>query len=210
MAYLILIRHGKSEYNVKGMWTGWHDPELVEEGKNDAKVMASHLKDLKPHIAHTSKLKRAQQTLEIIKQELGLSDLPTHEHVALNERHYGVFTGKNKWQVKDVVGDEEFKKIRRSWDYRLPGGESLKDVHERIVPYYQEYILTDLRNGKNVLIAAHGNSLRALVKHLEEIPDEEMADLEVGIGEVRVYEVDNKGQVQYKEIRNENLDKGKI
>lgn len=106
MAYLILVRHGKSEYNIKGLWTGWHDPELVEEGKEDARIMASHIKDIKPHVAHTSKLRRAQQTLDIIKQELNLTDLPTHEHEALNERHYGVFTGKNKLQVKDEVGDE--------------------------------------------------------------------------------------------------------
>lgn len=210
MAYLILVRHGKSEYNVKGLWTGWQDPELVEEGKEEARVMATHIKDITPHIAHTSKLKRAQQTLEIIKQELGLIDLPTHEHEALNERHYGIFTGKNKWQVKDEVGDEEFRKIRRSWDYQVPEGESLKDVHGRIVPYYQDKILTDLINGRNVLVAAHGNSLRGLVKHLEDIPEAEMADLEVGIGEVRVYEIDELGKVKSKQIRNENLNRGKI
>lgn len=114
MAYLILVRHGKSEWNEKGLWTGWNDVDLNEEGQQDARNMAQQLKGIPLHSAHTSKLKRAQQTLEIIKKDLEAVNIPTIEHEALNERHYGEYAGKNKWEVKDTIGEEEFQKIRRS------------------------------------------------------------------------------------------------
>jgi 2,3-bisphosphoglycerate-dependent phosphoglycerate mutase len=145
------------------LWTGWNDVELHEDGKLDAKKMAEHLLNHDIHHVHTSKLKRAKNTAEIILESLNLKDIPIHEHEALNERHYGVFAGKNKWQVKEEVGEEEFQNIRRGWDHPVSGGETLKEVHDRAVPYFEEQILPQLKAGKNVLVAAHGNSLRALL-----------------------------------------------
>ncbi|MBI3069894.1 MAG: 2,3-bisphosphoglycerate-dependent phosphoglycerate mutase [Candidatus Levybacteria bacterium] len=115
--------------------------------------------------------------------------------LSLNERDYGEFTGKNKWQIKEEVGDEEFLKIRRGFDHPIPGGETLKDVFSRVVPYYQAQILPYLKNGKNVLIVAHGNSLRALVKYLENISDADISGLEIETGEILIYEIDQNEAV---------------
>ena len=140
---------------------------------------------------------------------LGISP-PTVEHQALNERHYGIYQGKNKWEVKEQVGEEEFQKIRRSWDHKIAEGETLEDVYKRIVPYFEKNILPDLKAGKNVLVSAHGNSLRALVKYLEGLSIEQVLKLEFGIGEVYVYTVDESGKITGKEIRAANAEKGKV
>lgn len=210
MASLVLVRHGKSEWNELGLWTGWTDVELHDEGKFDAKKMAEHLIDFEFHHIHTSTLKRAKDTANIILESLNIKGIPTYEHKALNERHYGVYTGKNKWQIKDEVGEEEFQSIRRGWDHKIPEGESLKEVYERAVPYFKESILPTLISGKNVLVSAHGNSLRALTKYLCKLSDQEVCDLEFGIGEVHIYDFDSKGNVVNYEIKGINLDKGKI
>ncbi len=210
MAYLVLVRHGISDWNVKGLWTGWTDIEMNEQGLEDIKKMAPHLTDIQFHSAHVSKLKRAQQTLNLLKEHLGIQDLPTKIHGALNERHYGIYTGLNKWEVKEKVGEEEFQKIRRSWDHPIPEGETMAAVHARVVPYFEQEILQELKDGKNVLVSAHGNSLRALVKHLEQLTDDQLKELEVGLGEVRVYEFDNDGKVVSSHIRGENPNKGKV
>ncbi len=210
MAYLVLVRHGLSEYNKKGLWTGWTDIPLATEGFEEARKTANELKDIKFDYTYTSPLTRSRQTLLEIKKILGIESLPTLEDPALNERNYGIYTGKNKWQIKDQVGEEEFKKIRRSWDYPIPEGESLKQVYEREIPYYLEDILPKLKSGKNVLVAASGNNLRALVKYLENIPDEEIANLEIGTGEAYVYEIDSNGNVINKEIRGTNPNAGKV
>ena len=204
MAYLVLVRHGQSEWNALGLWTGLTDIELTEEGRNEARKAAELLKDMKFHKAHTSNLKRAQQTLEEITKALELSDIPVSKHGALNERDYGELTGKNKWEIKEKHGEEQFMKWRRSWDHPVPGGETLKDVHRRVVPYFEDNILMDLKDGKNVIVAAHGNSLRALIKHLENIADNEIPNLELGTGEIYVYEIDENGKVLSKEIRSKN------
>lgn len=202
-SHLILIRHGKSEYNDLGIWTGWTDVQLHEGGRQEAKEAAKHLADIPVHIAHTSKLKRAKETYDLIAKELKLADVMLHEHEALNERNYGVYTGKNKWQVKEEVGEEEFNNIRRGWDHPTPEGETLKDVHARVVPYFEEVIKPQLLEGKNVLIAAHGNSLRALVKHLENVSDDEIPNLEIATCVVYVYKFDDKAVLIDKEIRGE-------
>jgi 2,3-bisphosphoglycerate-dependent phosphoglycerate mutase len=201
LAYLILVRHGQSAWNVLGQWTGLTDVELTDEGKKEAQKAAETLRGIDIHKAHTSKLKRAHQTLEEIKNALDLSNIPVTQHEALNERDYGEYTSKNKWEVKEKIGDEEFLKLRRSWDYPVPGGESLKDVHSRVVPYYEAEILKDLKAGHNVIVTAHGNSLRALIKHLENIADEEISNLELGTGEVYLYEINESGKVISKEIK---------
>lgn len=204
MAYLVLIRHGQSEWNALGKWTGWQDVPLTEQGRSEARGAAKALKStgVDLHKAYTSKLIRAQQTLDEIKKHLKKTKLETVADAALNERHYGDYTGMNKWDAQKSMGDEAFLKVRRAWDHPLPNGETLKDVHARVVPYYETTILEDLKNGKNVIIAAHGNSLRALVKHLESIPDDKVHTLEIGTGEVYMYRIDNDGIIADKKVLN--------
>lgn len=201
MAYLVFVRHGQSEWNALGLWTGLTDVELSDQGKQEAREAAEHLRDITFHKAHTSSLKRAQQTLEEIKQALEHTKLETLQHEALNERDYGHYTAKNKWDVQAEIGEEEFMKLRRNWDHPVPGGETLKDVHARAVPYYEQHILDDLKAGKNVIVAAHGNTIRALMKELESVPDDKVHEVEIGTAGVVVYEIDDNGTVKNKQIR---------
>lgn len=200
MSYLVLIRHGESEWNAKGLWTGLTDIPLNDKGKQEAKNAAKAIKDIKFDICFTSKLKRAKETLFIIGKELG-SNLPIKENKALNERDYGEFTGKNKWEIKKSLGEYEFIKLRRGWDRPIKNGETLKDVYNRVIPYYKKEILPKLIKDINVLIVAHGNSIRALVKFLENIKDQNILSVELKTGEIYVYQTDNKGNVVSKEIR---------
>jgi 2,3-bisphosphoglycerate-dependent phosphoglycerate mutase len=207
MAYLVFVRHGQSEWNALGLWTGWKNVPLTEQGKQEARKAAESLRGIELHKAYTSKLTRAQQTLSEIKNALGHTadgakgELDTTEHEALNERHYGDYTGKNKWEVKETIGEEEFTKLRRNWDHPVPGGETLRDVHARALPFYEAHIEKDLRDGKNVIVAAHGNTLRALMKHLDNVPDDQVHELEIGTGEVVVYEINDDGEVKSKVVR---------
>lgn len=202
MAYLVLVRHGQSEWNALGKWTGWEDVALTDQGKAEARKAAESLEGLKFDKAYTSNLSRAQQTLEEIKAHLQHAELETVAHQALNERHYGDYTGMNKWDAKEAMGEEAFTKLRRSWDHPVPGGETLKDVHGRAVPFFEEHILTDLKAGKNIIVAAHGNTLRALVKHLEEVADDQVHTVEIGTGEVYMYTIDEAGAVADKTVFN--------
>lgn len=204
MAYLILVRHGQSEWNLLNKWTGWTDVDLTEQGKEEAKKAAELLKDIEIHKAHTSDLKRAQQTLDIILSELGHSDIDVKKTHQITERHYGDLTGMNKDEAKAHYGEEKFKLYRRSWDVPPPNGESLKDTSNRAIPYYEQEVLKDLKKGHNVIVAAHGNSLRAIVKYLENIADDKISELEIGTGVIHVYEVDETGQITNKEIRDHN------
>lgn len=201
MAYLALVRHGESEWNAKGLWTGWTDIKLTEKGKEQAREAANALEDIKFNVAYTSKLERAKHTLEEIEEALNYSNLPSIEDAALNERDYGKLTGERKEDIKAKYGEEQFIKLRRGWDVPISGGETLKDVYNRVVPYYQKNILPNLKSGENVLVVAHGNSLRALVKDLENISDEDVSKLEIEICEVRIYQIDENGRVTNKEIR---------
>jgi len=210
MAKLILVRHGKSEWNKLGLWTGQTDISLIEEGMEEARQAGKIIQDIQIDRVHVSTLKRAHETFIEIKNVLDRHDLEPKRHPALNERHYGIHTGKNKWEVKKEVGEEEFQRIRRSWNHPIPGGETMKDVHDRVAPYYASDILPELVAGKNVLVVGHGNNLRALVKHLEKMDDEGVSDLEYGTGEVYIYDVDGEGVITNKEIRAENVQKSKI
>jgi len=201
MTYLVLIRHGESEWNAKSLWTGWTDVELTEKGRGQARDTGSLLKDIKFDICFISKLKRAKSTWDEIRMQIHVEEIATIEDKALNERDYGDLTGKNKWKIKEEYGEEQFQKWRRSWDIRPPNGESLKDVFDRVIPYYKIKILPELRNGKNVIVVAHGNSLRALIKYLENIPDGEIAEVEIGFSEAYVYEFDREGKIVGKEVR---------
>lgn len=204
MSKLILIRHGRSEWNDKGLWTGWTDVSLSEEGKLEAARSADSIKDLKIDAVFVSKLKRVQQTVDIIMKKLDIK-APVVQDAALNEKSYGIYTGKNKWEVKEQVGEEEFRKIRRDWDHPIPEGESLKMVYERVVPFYEKSILPVLKSGKNALVGGSGNSLRALVKFLDSIPDDKISDLEITTGEIYVYDIDEKtGKVLSKQILAKN------
>ncbi len=210
MAYLVLVRHGKSEWNLLGKWTGHTDIGLVQEGIEEAQAAAESIKDIPIDCAFVSDLKRAQETFTEICRTLGKSDIKTIIDPAIKERHYGVYTGKNKWEVQKEIGEEAFHKLRRGWDVPIPEGETLKDVHARVVPYYEKNIKPLLIDGKNILVVAHGNSLRALVKHLENIPEEKVAELEFGTGEVFCYEFDEAGLIVKKTIRATNPEKLKI
>lgn len=201
MAKLILIRHGESEWNKEGKWTGWTDIDLDEEGVREAHLAAEELSDIPIDKAFSSPLIRAEHTLNIILKDLDKDRSIVTENDALREKNYGDYTGKNKWEVKKEVGDEEFNKLRRSWDYQLPHGESLKNVYERVVPYYESTILPELKNEKNVIVASHGNTFRAFVKYLDKISDEEIPGLEIATGEMYIYSFDKNGSILGKEIR---------
>ncbi|HEY4516948.1 MAG TPA: 2,3-bisphosphoglycerate-dependent phosphoglycerate mutase [Candidatus Paceibacterota bacterium] len=210
MGHLILVRHAKSEWNALGKWTGWQDVSLSEEGRAQAAETAEQLRGLAIDRAYTADLKRCSETLDIILDRLGARGIPIIVEPAIKERDYGIFTGKNKWQIKEQVGEEKFQRIRRGWDEAIPEGETLKDVHARVVPYVTEHILPDVTDGKRILIVSSGNALRAIVKYLENISDEAIADLEIGVGEAYVYELDGHGKILSKHIRAEKVDKGKI
>jgi 2,3-bisphosphoglycerate-dependent phosphoglycerate mutase len=201
MTYLVLVRHGQSEYNLLNLWAGHTDVELTNQGREEAKKAAGLIKDIVLHRAHTSDLKRAQQTLDIILEETNHKHIPVKKHPAIKERHYGDLTGMNKDEAKKNFGEELFFKYRRSWETAPPNGESLKDTAARTIPYFEQEILADLRAGHNVIVAAHGNSLRTIVKHLEDISDGNIPKLEIGTGVIYVYEIDDHGKVINKEIR---------
>lgn len=204
MAYLALVRHGKSEWNKLGQWTGLTDVSLTEEGVEEARKAGAAMTDIHFDRAYVSALKRARETFDAIVSTQGQTDLAPIASASLNERDYGDYTGKNKWQVKEEIGEEAFKALRRGWDVPVPHGESLKKVYERVAPYYEREILPHLEKGENVLIVAHGNSLRALAKYLEKIPDDKVAELEIPTGEVRLYTLDEGGGILKKEVRAEN------
>ncbi|HZE87723.1 MAG TPA: 2,3-bisphosphoglycerate-dependent phosphoglycerate mutase [Methylomirabilota bacterium] len=201
MANLVLVRHGTSEYNAKGLWAGWHNPDLTEDGKKDAIVAGETLKNIHFDYAYSSPFIRHKKTLDIILQTLN-QNLPIIEANELKERNYGDFNGKNKWEIKKQLGDAEFLKLRRSWDYPVPNGETLKQVYERVVPYYEQNILPELKTEKNVIVSSSGNALRSLVKYLENISDEDIATVEIAPGEVYIYTIDENGKITNKEIRN--------
>ena len=201
MAYLVLVRHGQSKWNLLNQFTGHVDVELSEQGEEEARAAAKLLKDITFHKAHTSDLTRAQKTLEIILDELSSSEIEIKKDPAIKERNYGDLNGMNKDEAKQKFGEEQFIKYRRSWDVPPPNGESLKDTYDRAIPYFEDKILKDLKLGHNVIVAAHGNSLRAIAKYLEEISDDEIPNLEFGTGEIYVYEIDESGKVKSKEIR---------
>lgn len=198
---LLLVRHGESEWNAKGVWTGTTDVHLSEKGFNEAKMLGEKLKDIKIDKAYCSQQIRSLETLEGILDASKQFEVPYERTNAVNERDYGDYTGKNKWQVQKEVGEDEFNGIRRGWDHPVPNGETLKMVYERAVPFYKNTVLNDLREGKNVLIVGHGNSFRALMKYIEKISDKDVEHLEMIFGEILIYDVDEDGYQVTKDIR---------
>jgi len=192
---LVLVRHGESEWNKLNLFTGWKDVDLSEKGVGEAKLAGQLLKKEGFHfdIAYTSALKRAQRTLSIMLDELGQSNLGTRKDQALNERDYGDLSGLNKDDARKRWGEDQVHIWRRSYDIPPPGGESLKDTAARVLPYYEAHILPDLKAGKNVLVAAHGNSLRALIMNIEKLSGEEIVKRELGTGVPIVYQLNSDG-----------------
>ncbi len=192
-AFLVLLRHGQSEWNQKNIFTGFVDVSLSPQGEKEAERAKIALKKYHFDAVFCSALKRTQETARIVLGE----HIPT-EYIcdaALNERHYGDLQGKNKDEVRAQYGPEQVHIWRRSFDVRPPGGESLKDTCDRVIPYYIKEILPRLQKGKNILVSAHGNSLRALIKHLENISDDRISELEIATGLPIIYQIDNKGLV---------------
>ncbi|HEX4293194.1 MAG TPA: 2,3-diphosphoglycerate-dependent phosphoglycerate mutase [Rhizomicrobium sp.] len=214
---LVLLRHGESEWNKKNLFTGWRDVRLTEQGEREAREAGRTLAaaGLSFDVAYTSLLSRAIKTLWLALEEMDSMWLPVIKHWRLNERHYGVLQGKNKREAVEKFGEDQVKIWRRSYatppppvdldspEYpkadpryagltaaQLPRSESLKDVLARVMPYWEATILPDLKAGKRVVIAAHGNSLRALVKHLENVSDEDIAGMDIPTGIPRAYRLD--------------------
>ena len=222
MSKLILTRHGQSVWNADNKFTGWVDVDLSDKGREEAKKSGELLNKLNINIdiSYTSYLKRAIETLTIILKSVGLS-MKFNTAWELNERHYGSLTGLNKEETKKKIGEEQFKRYRRSWDIapppmakdskylenfsplnggipqnKIPLTESLKNTYERVIPYYDIEINKNLKNGKNILISAHGNSLRALCKYLFKISDTKINELEIPTGNPLIIEFDNQLKIQ--------------
>lgn len=189
---LVLVRHGESEWNKLNLFTGWKDPDLTEKGVAEAMAAGRLMKEqgFKFDVAFTSALKRAQRTLQLILAELDQTSIPVTRDERLNERDYGDLSGLNKDDARKRWGEEQVHIWRRSYDIAPPGGESLKNTAERVLPYYDAVIVPVLKAGKNVLIAAHGNSLRALIMQLEGLSGEAIVSRELATGAPIVYRFD--------------------
>lgn len=189
MASLILIRHGQSVWNASNRFTGWTDVDLSDKGVIEAEEAGRQLSEIRIDVVHTSDLIRAQRTAEIVMQhnESSGEDVPTRYDWRLNERHYGSLQGLNKAETAEKHGAEQVHIWRRSFDAPPPEGESLEMTAERTIPYFTEEIIPDLKSGKNVLVSAHGNSLRSIVMHIEKISPEDIVSLEIPTGEPMYY-----------------------
>jgi 2,3-bisphosphoglycerate-dependent phosphoglycerate mutase len=187
---LVLVRHGQSEWNAKNLFTGWKNPGLTETGVKEAISAGKLIKDEKINfdIMYTSKLIRAQLTGNTILEIINQSDIPIIKDTALNERNYGSLAGLNKDDARKKWGEEQVHIWRRSYDIPPPDGESLKNTAERVLPYFKSQILPKVRDGLNIIIAAHGNSLRALVMELEQISSDQIVQLEIATGDPLIYE----------------------
>ncbi|GGA79872.1 2,3-bisphosphoglycerate-dependent phosphoglycerate mutase [Brucella endophytica] len=199
---LVLVRHGQSEWNLKNLFTGWRDPGLTEKGHEEAKEAGKRLKAAGLHfdIAFTSDLSRAQATCQHILDEVGQPDLKTTRNQALNERDYGELSGLNKDDARVKWGEEQVHIWRRSYDVPPPGGESLRDTGARVWPYYLHTIQPHVLRGETVLVAAHGNSLRALIMALEGLSGEEIVGQELGTGIPIVYRLNADSTIASKEV----------
>jgi 2,3-bisphosphoglycerate-dependent phosphoglycerate mutase len=197
---LVLVRHGESHWNRLNMFTGWQDVDLTDEGVAEAHRAGAMLKaeGRHPDLAFTSTLKRAKNTLKFILSELDQDNLPIVQDAALNERDYGDLMGLNKDEARKRWGDEQVHLWQRSYDIAPPGGESLKDTAARVLPFYEKRIVPELRAGKNVLVVAHGNSLRALVMQLDRLSPDQVIELSIGTGMPLVYRFRADGTVAEK------------
>ena len=199
---LVLVRHGQSDWNLKNLFTGWKDPDLTPKGVEEAKAAGQRLKamGLSFDTAYTSALTRAQHTLDLLLAELGQTGLETTRDQALNERDYGDLSGLNKDDARKKWGEDQVHVWRRSYDIAPPGGESLKDTVARVLPYYCQHILPRVLNGQRVIVAAHGNSLRALVMVLDRLTPETIPSMELDTGVPLVYRLKADSTVESKKV----------
>jgi 2,3-bisphosphoglycerate-dependent phosphoglycerate mutase len=199
---LVLVRHGQSDWNLKNLFTGWKDPDLTDKGQAEAKAAGQRLKamGLQFDVAFTSALTRAQHTCSLILNELGQSNLNTIREQALNERDYGDLSGLNKDDARTKWGEEQVHIWRRSYDVPPPNGESLKDTVARVLPYYCQEILPRVLNGERVIVAAHGNSLRALVMVLDRLTPDTIPTMELDTGVPLVYRLKADSTVESKKV----------
>lgn len=195
MGKLVLVRHGQSQWNLENRFTGWVDVPITEKGAEEARRAGRELKGIKFDLAFTSELQRAQQTLDILLKESGQAKIPIEKDKALNERHYGDLQGLNKAETAKKYGEEQVHVWRRSYDVKPPNGESLKDTAERTLPYFNEKILPAAAAGKNILVSAHGNSLRAIVMALDKLGPDQIVKVEIGTCQPILYEIGPKGEV---------------
>jgi 2,3-bisphosphoglycerate-dependent phosphoglycerate mutase len=210
MAKLALVRHGQSQWNLENRFTGWVDVALTQLGREEARRAGERLKGIGFEKAYTSVLARAQETLDIVLGVLGQKDLPVVRDAALNERHYGALQGLNKKETADKYGEEQVHIWRRSYDVPPPKdrtelnpegiSESLKDTAARTLPYFQAHVLPEAKSGRNLLVVAHGNSLRSIVMELDRLTKEQVLELNIATGVPIVYEIDAAGRVQGKQI----------
>ena len=199
---LVLVRHGQSEWNLKNLFTGWENPGLTDKGVEEAHTAGRNLKaeGLVFDLAFTSVLDRAQRTLDIMLEELGQTDLPTTRDQALNERDYGDLTGLNKDDARKKWGEEQVHIWRRSYDVQPPGGESLRDTLARSLPYYMKAIQPHVLDGKTIIVAAHGNSLRALVMALEGLSPDAILKREIATGVPIIYKLNANGTIASSQV----------
>ena len=197
---LILVRHGQSEWNLKNLFTGWKNPDLTPQGIEEAKATGRKLKsaNLVPTVFFTSALRRAQHTLDLILDELGITEVTITRSKDLNERDYGDLAGLNKDDARAKWGEEQVLVWRRSYDVPPPGGESLKDTAARTLPYYEDVILPFVKEGETVLVAAHGNSLRSMVMAIEGLTPDEILKREIATGEPVIYRITKSGKLKEK------------
>ena len=203
---LIIARHAESEWNATGQWSGITDVHLSEKGFHESTMLGLVLRDLKIRIdsAYCSEQIRTRETLEGILSASQQFDVEVHRSPSINERDYGEYTGKNKWEMKELLGDEKFNHLRRGWNEPVPKGETLKMVYERVVPFYKTTIVPQLLAGKNILLVAHGNSIRALMKYIESISDKEIENTEMIFGQILVYDIDKRGMLKDKKTTSIN------
>ncbi|HEU5114808.1 MAG TPA: 2,3-bisphosphoglycerate-dependent phosphoglycerate mutase [Candidatus Paceibacterota bacterium] len=201
MGKLILARHHESEWNKLGLWTGKRDRHLTDYGFEKSGDMGRLLSDTRIDCAFASMQVRSIETLSSMLDALGRYDIPVAHAKELNERDYGDYTGKNKWDMMKLIGEERWNNVRREWNCPVPNGETLKMVYERAVPFFLNSILPHLKKGENVLVVAHGNSCRAIMKYIEKIPDDKVHDIEMPFGGIYIYKLDSSGHMVSKETR---------
>ena len=195
MAKLVLLRHGESQWNLENRFTGWVDVPLSPKGEQEARAAGEKLQGFRFTRAYASVLTRAIHTMDIVLGVIGQTGIPVEKDQALNERMYGELQGLNKAETVQKYGEQQVKIWRRSFDVCPPGGESLKDTADRVLPYYEKHIRPHLLKGETILIAAHGNSLRALVMHLDSLSREAVLELNIPTGAPLLYEFDSSGKV---------------
>ena len=201
MGTFIVVRHHESDWNHKGLWTGMRDRHLTEYGFKKSEEMGLLIKEIHIDHAYASMQVRSIETLSSMLEAMGQFHVPTEHSSALNERDYGDYTGRDKWEMEKILGEDGWNAVRRDWNCPVPNGETLKMVYERTVPFFVNNILPRLRNGENVLMASHGNAIRSLMKYIEGIADDKVKDIEMLFGAVVVYKLDSEGHSIEKEVR---------